>query len=145
MSFMSLKLAMSGTADLSRDLHRKLRIQSARRTRARLIVAAAAVMSTVALTGTSAQPHHDDCTPVAPSAPCTQTDGSSLSTAPKKLNVLPHSDDPRWLALGYNPKWPRLGYNPKWQGFGYEPQYNGFQPSSRSAPGGVGYTESYQQ
>jgi hypothetical protein len=88
------------------------------------------MVSSVALTGTSATAHNDDCTLTGPSAPCTKTDGSSLSTAPNKLDVLPHSDDPRWLALGYNPKWPSLGYNPKWQNFGYEPQYKGFQPRS---------------
>ena len=47
---------------------------------------------------------------------------------PQGLDVIPRSDDPRWLALGYNPKWPHLGNDPKWQSFGYEPQYNGFQP-----------------
>ena len=88
------------------------------------------MVSSVVLTGQSATPHYDDCTLIGPSAPCTKTDGSSLSTAPNNLDVLPDSDDPRWLALGYNPKWPSLGYNPKWQNFGYEPQYKGFQPRS---------------
>ena len=99
-----------------------------RRTRTRLILAAAAVVSTVAVTGTSEMPHHNDCTLAAASAPCTTIGGSGLSRAPKKLGVLPRSGDPRWLALGYNPKWPYLGYDPKWRSFGYEPQYNGFQP-----------------
>ncbi len=96
--------------------------------RTRLVLAAAAMVSTFAVTGASATPHHGDCTLAAAFATCTETGGSVLSTSPKKLDVLPHSGDPRWLALGYNPKWPQLGYDPKWEGFGYEPQYNGFQP-----------------
>jgi hypothetical protein len=96
--------------------------------RTRLILAAAVMVSSFAVTGASATPHHNDCTLAAASATCTDTGGSALSTSPKKLDVLPHSVDPRWLALGYNPKWPQLGYDPKWEGFGYEPQYNGFQP-----------------
>lgn len=103
------------------------------------------MLSMVAVTGAAAAPHRHDCALGASSAHCTETDGSSFATTPRKLDVLPHSGDPRWLALGYNAKWPHIGYDPKWQGFGYEPQYNGFQPPSRSAPGGVGYTESYQQ
>ena len=103
-------------------------VKPKRRTQARLILAAAAMVSTVAVTGTSEAPHHYDCTVAAASATCTVSGASWPSTAPKKLDVFPRSDDPRWLALGYNPKWPHLGYDPKWQSFGYEPQYNGFQP-----------------
>ena len=120
------------------------------------LAVAAAIVATVAVTGASETPHHRDCTAaLASPAPCINTDESSLSTAPKKLNALPRSDDPRWLAPGYNPKWPHLGYNPKWQSFGYEPQYNGFQPpatlrripstQSRSPLGGSRYKESHDQ
>jgi hypothetical protein len=103
-------------------------IKPQRWARTRLTLVAAATASFVTMPGAAATPHQHDCTLAAASATCTEISGGRIFTTPKRLDVLPHSDDPRWLALGYNPKWPQLGYNPKWRGFGYEPQYKGFQP-----------------
>jgi hypothetical protein len=63
-----------------------------------------------------------------------------ISTSPKAMPaVFPHSNNPKWRALGYNARWPTSGHNPKWQDFGYDPKWDGFQPprhiAAMPAPG----------
>ena len=61
------------------------RVNSRLRTRTRLILTTAAMLSMVAVTGAAAAPHHHDCALAASSAHCTETDGSSFATTPRNL------------------------------------------------------------
>ena len=93
-----------------------------------LLAAGAVAVAIATVPIASAAPSEQPCLDTGGSTDC-QTRGSvQIFTSPHPLpRVLPHSNNPKWRALGYNPKWPALGHNPKWQDFGYNPRWNGFQ------------------
>jgi hypothetical protein len=94
-----------------------------------LLAAAAAAIAIAAAPNASAAPSEQHCSDAGGSTNCQRPGNSQVHTSPRALpRVSPHSNNPKWLGLGYNARWPAVGHNPKWQAFGYNPLYSGFQP-----------------
>ena len=93
-----------------------------------LLAAAAVAVAIATAPNASAAPSEQPCFDTGGSTTCQAPGNVQIFSSPEPLPaVFPHSNNPKWRALGYDPRWPALGHNPKWNGFGYDPKWNGFQ------------------